>query len=182
LGHSSWAALALFAVSGIASTALGANLTAAENSAGKDRIRAEYKTERLGCDAFSGNEKDICVQKAKGKAKVARAELKYQFSGKVTDQQKIAVVQADARFAVSKEVCDDLAGDPKALCRAEAKATHTKSIADAKLAKTVSTAGRDAAGDKRDAEYQVATEKCEPLAGDTKAACVSEAKTRFNKN
>ena len=47
--------------------------------------------------------------------------------------------------------------------------------------KKVGEARKDAAEDKRDADYKLATEKCDSLAGDAKAACMSAAKAKFNK-
>jgi hypothetical protein len=89
---------------------------------------------------LSGNEKDICVEKAGGKEKVAKAELEYSYTGKKSDADKIAVDRADADYAVAKEMCDDRKGRDKDACVAEAKATHTKAIADAKLHKKVTDA------------------------------------------
>ena len=37
----------------------------------KARISAEYKADKAACDKFSGNQKDICVEQAKGKEKVS---------------------------------------------------------------------------------------------------------------
>ena len=35
---------------------------------------AQYKTDKAACDALNGNAKDICMEEAKGKEKVAKAE------------------------------------------------------------------------------------------------------------
>ena len=85
-------------------------------------------------------------------------------------------------YAVAKELCDDKGGNAKDVCVTEAKAAHTKELADAKLNKKVREARKDAIDDKRDADYKVATEKCESLSGDAKASCISDAKARFNKS
>ena len=119
---------------------------------------------------------------AKAKEKVARADLEYGYTGKPSDANKAAVVKADSAYAVAKEMCDDKGGNAKDVCLKEAKAEHVKGLADAKLNKKVGAARKDAADDKRDAEYKVATEKCDSLAGDAKSACVSAAKTHFGKN
>ena len=148
----------------------------------KDRISAEYKADKAACDAYNGNKKDICVEQAKGKQSVAKAEAEYNYTGKPADSNKIAVAKADGDYAVAKEMCDDKGGNDKDVCRTEAKSTHTKAIADAKLNKKVGEARQDAAEDKRDADYKVAAEKCDALAGDAKAACVSAAKAKFNKS
>jgi hypothetical protein len=175
---SALAIAALFAASG----AYAATMNDADYKAGKDRISADFKADKAACDSFSGNAKDICVEQAKGKENVAKAELEAGYSGKATDQAKVAVVKADANYAVAKEMCDDKGGNAKDVCVSEAKATHTKELADAKLTKKVGEAKTDAAQDKRDADYKVAAEKCESLAGDAKASCISAAKQRFKKS
>ena len=43
-------------------------------------------------------------------------------------------------------------------------------------------ARKDAASDKRDANYAVAKEKCDALAGDAKNTCMSDAKARYGKS
>ena len=172
-------ALAIAAM--VTTTGAFADLNKADYNAAKDRISADYKADKSACDTFSGNQKDICVEQAKGKEKVARAELEYGNSGKAADGNKVAVAKADAAYAVAKEMCDDKGGNAKDVCVTEAKAAHTKGLADAKLNKKVGEAKMDAADDKRDADYKVATEKCDSLAGGAKAACISAAKARFNK-
>ena len=172
------AVAALLAASG----AFAATMSKTDYSATKDRISADYKADKAACAKFKDNEKDICQEQAKGKEKVARAELEYNYSGKTSDSNKVTVAKADSTYAVAKEMCDDKAGSAKALCVTEAKAAHTKALADAKMTKKVGEAKKDAVEDKQDADYKVATEKCDSLAGDAKSACVSAAKARYHKN
>jgi len=150
--------------------------------AAKDRISAEYKADKAACDKFSGNQKDICVEQAKGKEKVALAETEYNYTGKASDADKVAEAKGDASYAVAKEMCDEKGGNAKDVCMTEAKSAHTKAMADAKMNKKVGEARKDAADDRRDADYKIATEKCDSLAGDAKSACVSAAKARFGKS
>ncbi len=166
----------------VASSAFAATMTKADYSSAKDRIKADYKVDKAVCAKSTANAKDICMAQAKGKEKVAFAELEFSYTGKAKDGNKVAVAMADSTFAVSKEMCDDKAGQAKTLCNTEAKATHTKALADAKLTKKVGEARTDAAADKSDANYKVALEKCDSLAGDPKATCVAAAKARFNKS
>ena len=74
----------------------------------------------------------------------------------------------------------------------EAKAALTKARADAKVdrvaadtrkdsADKTAEAKREAATDKRDADYKVAIEKCDAFAGAAKDTCVRDAKVRFGK-
>ena len=75
----------------------------------------------------------------------------------------------------------------------EAKAALVKGKADAKVdrvaadtskeaATTQAEARKDASADKREAEYKVAIEKCDVLAGAAKDSCVSSAKSRYGKS
>ena len=165
----------------VASSSFAATMTKSDYSASKDRIKADYKADKAVCDKSTANAKDICVQQAKGKEKVARAELEFSYTGKAKDGAKVPVAMADSAYAVAKEMCDDKSGEPKTLCRTEAKATHTKALADAKMNKKVAAARTDAADDKTDANYKVAVEKCEAMTGDPKTSCVNAAKARYNK-
>jgi len=161
--------------------AQAANMTKVDYKAGKDRISAVYKTEKAACASLSANAKDICVEEAKAKEKVAYAELEYAYTAKPADQNKVLTAKADTAYSVAKERCDDKAGNDKDVCVKETKAVHVKALADAKMGKEISVARKDASVDKMDADYKVAIEKCDALAGDPKAACVTAAKAKFGK-
>ena len=60
-----------------ASGAFAATGNKTDYNAAKDRISAEYKADKAACDKFSGNQKDVCDEQAKGKEKVAKAEAEY---------------------------------------------------------------------------------------------------------
>ena len=158
------------------------SMSKADYKDAKSRISADYKTDKAGCGALTANAKDICIQEAKAKEKVARAELEYGYTGKVGDRNKVAEVKAKSAYAVAKERCDDQAGNAKDVCVKEAKAIEVKALADAKLAKDTGEARTDAAADKNNADYKVAIEKCDALSGDAKTSCVNAAKTRFGKS
>lgn len=162
--------------------AQAATMSKPDYQTGKARISDAYKADKTACAAVAGNAKDICMEEAKGREKVAKAELEYGYTGKDGDHKKLLLARADAAYAVAKEKCDDLNGNAKDVCIKEAKAVSVKAKADAKLSHTVADARTEAAGDKKDADYKVATEKCESLAGDAKAACLTAAKARFGKS
>src|SRR4051812_25944 len=46
-----------------------------EHKAEKEKIEADYKADKAKCDPMKGNAKDVCMKEAKGKEKVAKAEL-----------------------------------------------------------------------------------------------------------
>ena len=154
---------------------------------------SQYKMDKASCDALSGNAKDICVEEAKGKEKVAKADAEAAFQNTPKARENAREARADANYAVAKEKCDDLAGNAKDVCVKEAKAGLTKAKADAKVdrvaadtrkdsADKTAEAKREAASDKRDADYKVAIEKCDAFAGANKTACISDAKMRFGKS
>ena len=161
--------------------AQAATVSKDDYAAGKTRISAAYKADKSACSSMKSNAKDICVEEAKAKEKVARAELEYGYTGKPGDQTKLREVKAKTAYAVAKEKCDDRAGNDKDVCRKEAKAVETKALVDAKMAKDVAETRKDGAQDKMDADYKVAAEKCDALTGDAKASCITSAKAKFGK-
>ena len=161
--------------------AQAATMTSDAYKSGKDSISSQYKTDKAGCGAMSANAKDICVVEAKAKEKVARAELKYSYTGKASDATKVQEVKAKTAYAVAKEKCDDLAGNAKDVCRKEASAVEVKALANARMGKQIAEAKTGAADDRRDADYKVAAEKCDALSGDPRANCMSAAKAKFGK-
>ena len=161
--------------------AQAATMSKPDYKTAKARISADYKADKAACASFSANAKDICVQQAMAKDKVALAELEFGYTAKPADQTKILVAKAESNYAVAKEKCDDLAGNAKDVCVKEAKAVQTKALADAKMGQQIGQAKTDASDAKRDADYKVAAERCEALAGDSKGACIVGAKARFGK-
>ena len=148
----------------------------------KERIGADFKSAKMACDGLAGNAKDICVEQATGDEKVALADLEFRRTGKDEDRVKAATVKAEAIYAVAKERCDDKAGNDKDVCVKEAQAVEAKTKADIKVAKTTGQARQDASAEKLDADYKVAIEKCDALAGETKSACIAQSKARFGKS
>ena len=153
-----------------------------EYKAGKTRISADYKTDKAACASMSGNAKDVCIEEAKAKEKVATAELKYNYSGKPADQTKVLETKAETAYAIAKEKCDDKAGNDKSVCVKEAKATEVKALADARAAKQIAETKTETMDEKRDADYKVAVQKCDALAGDAKTSCIAAAKAKFGKS
>ena len=154
---------------------------------------AQYKMDKAACDGLSGNAKDICMEQAKGREKISKAEAEAAYLNTPKSREAARDARADANYAVAKERCDDLAGNAKDVCVKEATATHVRATADAKVdrvsadtrndsAEKTAEARRDATNDKRDADYKVAVEKCDALAGPGKDNCLRDAKSRFGKS
>jgi hypothetical protein len=159
----------------------------------KKNADAQFKTDQAACASLSGNAKDICAAEAKGKDRIAKADAEAAYKHTPKARENARVVRAQAGYDVAVEKCDDLAGNAKDVCVKEAKAELVKGKANAKVDRVTADTRKDAAvkqtevrkeasADKRDADYKVAIEKCDALAGAAKDACVSKAKAQFGKS
>ena len=128
-------AVLAFALSGTAFAAMDKDQYKAE----KDKIEATAKADKKACDAMKANAKDICMAEAKGKEKVAKAELEVQYKPGPKADEKAKIAKADATYAVAKEKCDDLQGQAKDSCKKEAKMAHDSAKGSAKAAKAAET-------------------------------------------
>src|SRR5580765_3602914 len=115
--------------------AIGATSTMskADHKAAKDQISTKYKDDKAACKAMSGNAKDICMEEAKGRENIAKAELEAKYEPSVKHDKDIRMAKAKAAFEVAKEKCDDLKGNPKDVCVKEAKAAYATAKSDAKV-------------------------------------------------
>ena len=79
------------------SSAFAQTMNKADYQAGKTRISADYKTDKMACNSMKGNAKDICQEEAKAKA--LKAEV-------VANEKRIA---AAAEAAKVEEVVEETA-------------------------------------------------------------------------
>jgi hypothetical protein len=145
----------------------------------KASAKTTYETAKKQCDSLAGNSKDICVAEAKGERKKAESTAEASYKGTPRAHFKARTDAAEADYEVAKEKCDDKAGNDKDVCVKEAKAQLTKSKADAKAERDVKTTSVDTSKEKREADYKVAKEKCDALAGNAKDSCVNDAKVKY---
>jgi hypothetical protein len=185
------------------SGAMAQAVTKEDYKAREQKIAAEYTTAKKTCDSLKDNKRDICLAEAKGNDSVARAELEALNKPSAKARHNVLVTKADAEYAVTKEHCDDLTENAKAVCLKEAKAKETsaKANADVQLktvnanaeastkttdannaAKaTASDARKDAVEDKTAAQYEVEKTKCDAWTGSAKDTCLKQAKEHFGK-
>lgn len=167
--------------------------TQAEYQATVKNAETAYKSAKAACDNLKANAKDVCIEEAKGRETVAKAQAEAAYKGTPKAQEEARVAQAEATYRVAKEKCDDLAANAKDVCVKEAHAAFVKAKADAKVARvtgdarraaaeTSAAVRRDAAEAKRDADYEVAIEKCDALAGTAKESCVRDVKARLGRS
>ena len=187
----------LFAIAGLAvagsASALDSPMSKDQYTAEKARIESAFKADEARCKSLSGNPKDVCELEVKGARDVALADAEAAYKNTPAARYDARVARVESRYKVAKEKCDDLSGNPKDVCVKEAKAAEVRGKADAKVdkvatessqdaVKKTAEARQDATEDKRDADYKVAVERCDSLAGDAKDQCVKAAKMRFGKS
>jgi chromosome segregation ATPase len=98
------------------------------------------------------------------------------------DAVKAEKARIAAEYKSDKERCGALAGNAKDVCEAEARAKQRIAEADLEAqAKNTPKARYDARVARAEAEYQVAKERCDDLAGNAKDVCLKEAKAAETK-
>ena len=125
--------------------AMAESLSKADYKAGKDRTSAEYKSAKAACGSLSGNAKDICVVEAKGKEKVARAELEASYKPSSKANHAVTIARAEADYSVAKEKCDDMTGNEKKTCVTDAKAAEARAKAPMQTAENMPAKAQAAA-------------------------------------
>jgi len=149
--------------------------------AAEDTATSTYKISRAKCDSVTGVPKDVCIEEAKAALVRTQADANAVYKGTLKASTDARKEIADADYSVAKAKCGAKTGNAKDVCVKEAKATQIAATADAKADKKVIEARVDARDDKLDAEYKVAKEKCDALAGAPKDTCVASAKAQFGK-
>lgn len=176
----------------LSTSAMAESMSKSQYKSLDNKIDAEYKVAKKGCDSLSGNAEDICEAEAKGNKNIAAAELRYNYKPAVKTRYKALIAKADADYSVATQKCDDKNGNDEDVCVKEAKAAKVQatgaaetemktSKADSAAIEKSTDARKDAATDTRDANYAVAKEKCEALDGKAEDLCLSDAKVHFDR-
>lgn len=166
---------------------LSVNAIAAEPDAAtifknvKIKAEADYKIAAGKCKTLADNPKDICQAEATA-ARVHAEENAYAVFHNTLSARTSAIKKiAEADYEVDEAKCKSMVGNDKDVCIKKAKSVKVAAIATAKADKKVIEARKDEAADKLDAEYKVALEKCDALAGNAKDACIANAKKKYGR-
>ena len=173
---------------------LSTTAASAADAAAKDRYEAsqksaeaDYKAAAARCDDMKDNAKKVCVEDAKGREKIAKANAEADYKQTPKARYDAAVAKADADYSVAKLRCDDKKGNDKDVCVKDAEAAKTKAYGDAKVMRTsresskdTMAARQDANADANKAQYKAALERCDSLTGVSKDNCVADAKSRYD--
>lgn len=173
------AIMVTFAAAGFTAAASAQGEDTATLNQARSAAKATYDTDKKQCDSLAGNAKDVCVEEAKARRVTTEANAEAASKGTAKARAEAAEDIAEAQYDVAKERCDDKGGNAKDVCVKEADAALAKAKADAKASLKVSEARTDAQKDKMKADYKLAAEKCETLAGDAKDSCVAQAKMQY---
>ena len=102
--------------------------------------------------------------------------------GQTKAEHNAAKARADADYNASRALCKALSGNDRDVCVQTAKAARSKAKAEAEANfEGTGEAKLEAREEIIDADYKVAIEKCDSLAGDAKNVCVAEAKAAYAK-
>ena len=97
-----------------------------------DRIEADYKAAKAKCSPMKGHDKEVCEADAKGKERVAKAELEQKYEPSESHSRKVDEAKAEHEYNVAKEKCDVAKGKEESACEKEAKAKYERAKADIK--------------------------------------------------
>jgi hypothetical protein len=130
------------------------SMSKAQYKAARKDIAHQYETERSACKAMVGNARDVCIEEAKGRERIAEAELKTDYSPSEKHRHELRTARIEVAHAVARETCDSLSGNARDICRNEAKGAYLAAKGEAELAEqsAIGVAARDdAAAVRRDA-------------------------------
>jgi len=162
-------------------------------AAAKSNAGAQYRIDQDACSSLTGNTKDVCETRAKGKEGVARADAKAAREDTPSASEQASLANAQANYNVAVEECADFAGDRRNVCVQEATNEFARNRNRANDERAADDARRDAAArpavvrnqgyaDMRAAEYAVVIETCNSRDGPARNACVSNADVKYGSN
>ena len=99
-------------------------------------IKDQYEMEKKDCALTFGNPKKLCNAEALAKQKIDLANLQNDYRPSAKNRYNLAVVKANANYAVSIQKCADMLSGEKASCMREAKIIKTSSLINAKAGRT----------------------------------------------
>src|SRR5215472_10590881 len=99
---------------------------------------AQYKMDKEACNSRGGNAKDICLEQAKGKEAIAKADAEAAYKNTPAAREDARVARAEATYNIAKQRCQDLQGNAKDVCLKDANAQLVAAKADAKVDRVAS--------------------------------------------
>jgi hypothetical protein len=161
--------------------AVSAAMSTSDYSVAKERAAIEYQAARTRCSPLSGNPRTLCLAEARAVERKAMAEAEARYRGTDSARRDATIESAEADFDVARTKCGAKTGNDRDDCIKEAKAVEVRTKAEAIANEKIAAVRRDGRDDERNAQYEVAIEKCEALAGTSKDQCLADAKAKYRK-
>jgi hypothetical protein len=170
-------------------TAGAQSMSRDEFKAHQVRIAAEHDTARARCKPLEGNERDLCKARADGARRIARAELDAQHKPGPKSAEAVVMARAETEHALAAQRCDALKGNPREVCRKDAKAAFAAAKAQAKRAAATTRApapadlaaarAKDATQKRRDAAlFAAGRERCDAMQPALRDGCLADLRAR----
>jgi hypothetical protein len=106
--------------------------TIVEYGAARQRIGATSKAALEQCEALTAPGKSICIKEARGREKIALAELDQQRNPSDANARRLAETRLAVNYEIAVEKCNDRQGGDKADCLSRASADDSKARAGIK--------------------------------------------------
>jgi hypothetical protein len=165
-------------------------------------IVAEFDSSVAACSSLSNVARNLCKALARRQYIVAMAVLEASYKPSPEARYKARINIADADYLVAQRLCDNKSGGARNLCLREARGAQMAAKADAIEMDENSNAYRaarnkadarqftredeeraearkDSAFEKRNTEFEISKERCDPLTDRFKVACAEESKRRL---
>jgi hypothetical protein len=179
-GGSGRGAVLLIALA-VSALAASATMSTSDYSLRKERAAIEYQAARTQCSPLAGNPRTVCLAEARAVERKAMAEAEARYHGTAMARRDATIESAEADFEVAKTKCSTRTGNDRDVCVKEAKAMEVRTKAEAIANEKIAAVRRDMRDDERNAEYEVAIEKCDALASAPKDQCLADAKAKYRK-
>lgn len=89
--------------------------------AAKTRVNNLYRDNKAICARLTGTRQELCNERATASHRLARAELKYDYTGTPADRTRLQLAQTDTGYALAMERCLPLAVSPRDVCLGQAR-------------------------------------------------------------
>ena len=106
--------------------------TIVEYGAARQRIGATSKAALEQCEALAGPGKTVCIKEARGREKIALAELDQQRNPSDANARRLAETRVAVNYEIAIEKCNDRQGGDKVDCLSRASADASKARAGMK--------------------------------------------------
>lgn len=180
----------IVAAAGVAAVTAGGAIAVPANAAkaAQQRIEAQAKAEKRACRRSEGDARALCELKAKGRERIAKAELAARLRPGPEAEQEVKEVRADAEYELAKKRCRMGPERAEDACVDRAKAAREAAIRLAKVEKVEDVNAEKAKAKEPQARrpqtpaqrYASGKARCN-LMGTERDSCLADLNRRFNK-